>query len=138
MCFGPICVLVKSEKKTLFLSLFNCSHSQIHYVLQELKQLHILLGELSYHSVTEPIKERLDVHISKTWYSKVFCTYLGNQISLRGRSVLKTIGILPSFRPYNYLFCSFLNNGDIKQNLRGNFFWDTLYFTIIGTFSCSK
>ena len=61
-----------------------------------------------------------------SWFSNFNSTYLGNQILLRGRSVLKTFGILPSVRPYNYLFCSFLNNGDIKLNLRGNFFWDTL------------
>ena len=62
-----------------------------------------------------------------SWSSNFSFTYLSNQISLRGCFVLKTSRSLPSFQPYTIHFCSFLNNGDLKQDLRGNFFWDTLY-----------
>ena len=46
---------------------------------------------------------------------KMFCLYISNQISLRGRFVFKTNGRISSFTSYKDHYCSFFTSWVIKQ-----------------------
>ena len=48
-------------------------------------------------------------------HPKLFCLYLSNQISLRGRFVFKTNGRISSITSYKDHCCSFFTSGVIKQ-----------------------
>ena len=52
---------------------------------------------------------------SSEFFRKVFCLYLSNQISLRGRFVFKTNGMISSITSYKDHCCSFFTSWVIKQ-----------------------
>ena len=54
-------------------------------------------------------------------HPKVFCIYLSNQISLRGRFVFKTNGMISSITSYKDHCCSFFTSWDIKATMKLHF-----------------
>ena len=51
-------------------------------------------------------------------HPKLFCLYLSNQISLRGRFVFKTNGRISSITSYKDHYCSFFTSWVIKQQTK--------------------